>query len=231
LSAPSRPHAFFEYAEAILVAVLFALFAKTFVFEAFEIPSASMEPTLLVGDHVVVNKFLYGQATGPWRFLLPHRGVRRGDVVVFRAPHDPRIDLVKRAVAVPADRVSMKAKELSLDDAPVREPYVVHRDPDVFSSDAPAALRARDEMGPLTIPDGAFLALGDNRDNSRDSRFFGAVPLRLVKGRTLFVYWSVESRAETAGFRGRGAAVRRLLDTALHFFDRTRWRRSFRPVR
>ncbi|HEV8268370.1 MAG TPA: signal peptidase I, partial [Thermoanaerobaculia bacterium] len=103
MSAPSRPHAFFEYAEAILVAVLFALFAKTFVFEAFEIPSASMEPTLLVGDHVVVNKFLYGQAIGPWRFVLPHRGVRRGDVVVFRAPLDPRIDLVKRAVAVSAD--------------------------------------------------------------------------------------------------------------------------------
>ena len=213
------------------MAVLFALFAKTFVFEAFEIPSASMEPTLLVGDHVVVNKFLYGQAVGPWRFVLPHRGVRRGDVVVFRAPLDPKIDLVKRAVALPADTVAMSAKELSLDGAPVREPYVVHRDPDVYSGDAPAALRARDELGPLTIPDGTFLALGDNRDNSKDSRYFGPVPGRLVKGRPLFVYWSVESREESGGFRGRGAAVRRLLDTALHFFDRTRWRRTFRPVR
>ncbi len=206
-----------EYAEAILVAVLLALFAKAFVFEAFEIPTASMDPTLLPGDHVLVDKFVHAPHAGPWAALLPYRDVARGEVLVFRDPEDPPRDLIKRVVGVPGDTLSLERK-------------VLFRDPEVYGADsgAPAALRQRDGFAPLSLGPGSLFLMGDNRDDSRDSRYWGPLPGRLVKGRAVLVYWSY---AQERAFTGRGAGLRRLVDTAIHFFDRTRWGRTLRRIR
>jgi len=219
-----------EYVEAVLVAVVFALFVKAFLFEAYQVPTGSMEESLLVGDHVVVDKLAWAPRGLPWGPLLPHREIARGDVVVFRGPEDPGRDFIKRAVALGGETVEIRAKRLFVDGIERDEPNVVHRDPALLTGHAvPASLRGRDEMPPRTIPAGAFFALGDNRDESRDSRAWGPVARRLVKGRALFVYWSIRPPPEP--FAGRGAAVRRILDGAIHFFSRTRWERTFRVVR
>ncbi|HQR66529.1 MAG TPA: signal peptidase I [Thermoanaerobaculia bacterium] len=220
------------YAEAMLAAVLVALFFRTWVVEAFNIPSGSMEPGLLPGDHIVVNKFLYGRSAGPWGRLLPGREPARGDVVVFRSPAEPARDLVKRFVGLPGETVEIAAKRLVVDGSVREEPYAVHRDPDVLpkSPDVPKFLATRDHFGPVRLGAGEFLALGDNRDDSQDSRVFGPVPRGLLKGRAVLVYWSFEAGA-AGEVRGRGAGLRRFLDNALHFFERTRWARTGRPVR
>lgn len=219
-----------EYLEAVLVAVLFAFFVKAFLFEAYQIPSGSMEGGLLVGDHVVVDKLAWAPRGLPWGPLLPLREIARGDVVVFRGPEDPGRDFIKRAVALGGETVEIRAKRLFVDGLGRDEPYVVHRDPALLTGHAvPASLRGRDEMPPRTLPAGTFFALGDNRDESRDSRVWGPVERRLVKGRALFVYWSVRPPPEP--FAGRGAAVRRVLDGAIHFFSRTRWDRTLQVVR
>jgi signal peptidase I len=219
-----------DYAEAILVAVILALFAKAYVFEAFSIPSGSMEDGLLVGDHVLVDKLVYAPHRGPWRRLLPYRDVARGDVFVFRGTEDPGKDFIKRAVAVGGDTVAIVRKRLLVNGAVVKEPYAVHKDPRTLEgSDVPAMLRARDDFGPLVVQEGTVFALGDNRDDSQDSRFTGPVPLASVKGRALLVYWSYEEPERR--FTGRGASLRKALATAVHFFTRTRWERSFRVIR
>ena len=221
-----------EYAEALLVAVLVALFFRTWVVEAFKIPTSSMEPRLIPGDHVVVNKFVYGRCAGPWARLLPQRDPARGDVVVFRSPADPSRDLVKRFVGLPGETVEIAAKRLLVDGSALPEPYSVYSDPDVLPKgpEVPKALASRDHFGPLALPAEGFLALGDNRDDSQDSRFFGPVSRGLLKGCAVIVYWSFDDGA--AGVvRGRGANLRRFLDNALHFFDRTRWTRTGLPVR
>ena len=228
---PSRGFALLrEYLEAVLVAVVFALFVKAFLFEAYNIPSGSMEQNLLVGDHVVVDKLAWAPRNLPWGPLLPRREIVRGDVVVFRGPEDPGRDFIKRAVAFGGETVEIRGKRLFVGGVERDEPYVVHRDPALLTGVVvPASLRGRDEMAPRTLPAGTFLALGDNRDESRDSRTWGPVTRRLVKGRALFVYWSVRPPPEP--FAGRGAAVRRVLDGAVHFFSRTRWERTLQVVR
>jgi signal peptidase I len=229
-SLDTRVSTFREYLEAIVVAVILALYVKAYVFEAFQIPSASMEDNLLVGDHVLVNKFVYGPHAGPWRRLLPYRDVARGDVFVFRSPLTPQQDLIKRAVAVGGDTVAVSAKRLLVNGVPAVEPFVLHRDPQVFTGpDIPEARRGRDELEPLAVPAGRIFAMGDNRDNSQDSRFFGPVTAASVRGRALLVYWSLAPSDRE--FAGRGAELRKVLDTAVHFFVRTRWQRSFRVVR
>ena len=152
-----------------------------------------MEPSLLVGDHVLVNKFVHSWGDS-WleQRLLPKRPVRPNDVVVFRLPGDPTRDLVKRCVANSRDRVRIQDKSLMIDGLAAAEPWVVHRDEHVYppSRFLQDDLRYRDNYGPITVPDGRLFCLGDNRDYSRDSRFWGTVPLRNVRGRAFLIYWS-----------------------------------------
>jgi len=218
-----------ETAESVLVAAALALYFKGFVFQAFHVPSSSMENTVLTGDYVLVNKFAYGPHRGPWGRVLPYRDLSRGDVVVFRYPPDPGRDFIKRAVALAGDRIEIEAKTLRLNGLPVAEPYVVHRDEVTYGGDAPASLLRRDRFGPLAVAAGHFFAMGDNRDESQDSRFWGPAPLAHLEGRAVSVLWSV--RDGPRAFAGRGAALRRSLDTALHFLSRTRWERSFHAIR
>jgi signal peptidase I len=217
-----------EYFQAILVAVIFALFARTFLFQAFQVPSSSMERNILVGDHLIVNKFLFSRArSGFLSRLLPHRAVRRRDVIVFKFPEDPRRDFIKRVIALPGETVEIRDKDVYVEGIRLDEPYVVHSDDRVWPDDPklPESYRRRDQSRPFTVPPDSYFTLGDNRDNSYDSRFWGPVPAGNLKGRALVVYWSYP--LEPAARR----SVKELVAIALHFFRQTRWERTLQPVR
>ena len=218
-----------EYYEALLIAVIFVNFARIFVFQAFKIPTGSMEDNLKVGDHIIVNKFVYGpNGLGPFSGLIPIRDVERGDVIVFRYPQDPSTDFVKRVVGLPGDTIEIRDKRVFINDKPLDEPYVLHEDPLVFPDkiELPAQLRSRDQFGPFVVPEREYFAMGDNRDRSSDSRYWGTVPRSMIKGRAFMVYWSFESEPPPPG-SPIGARIRELADVAIHFFDRTRWQRTF----
>jgi signal peptidase I len=216
-AAPGRPRRSLarDYLEAVLVSVVLALFVRTFLVQAYVVPTGSMEDNILVGDHLIVNKFLYTPEGGPLAGLLPRRPVRAGDVFVFKFPDDPSRDFVKRAIGLPGDRVEIRDKVVYVNEAPLREPEINHADRNVY------AAGRRDQFGPIRVPEGQIFALGDNRDLSNDSRFWGTVPIANVKGRALLVYWSAPPAPP-----GRGL-WRRIAD----FFERTRWDRTFQPVR
>jgi signal peptidase I len=180
-----------EYVEAILWALVLTALLRTFVIQAFRIPSESMVKTLLVGDFLFVNKFEYGAKIPFTHLRLPGlRKPRRGDVIVFRSPRDPGKDLVKRCIAVGGQTIEIKDKTVVVDGRPLDEPYVIHIDPNL----RPAALDPRDNFGPYTVPSGDLFMMGDNRDNSEDSRYLGPVDMDLVKGRAMFFYWSWDAK-------------------------------------
>ncbi|HVS14964.1 MAG TPA: signal peptidase I [Thermoanaerobaculia bacterium] len=176
-----------EGAEVALCAVVLALFVRTFLFQAFHVPSDSMAPTLRAGDQVLVNKFVF---RGGWP--LPAREPRPYDLALFRLASDPDELLVKRCVAVEGERVELVDKQLRIDGHAIREPWAVHGDDRTYprSRFVPRELRARDNFGPRTVPPGHLFFLGDNRDYSRDSRSFGAVPRSAILGRPVLVFWS-----------------------------------------
>jgi signal peptidase I len=179
-----------EYFESLVIAVVLALFVRTWVFQAFKIPSGSMEPNLLVGDHLIVNKMLFAPAaTGVERALLPHRAIRRGDVIVFKSPEEPDRDLIKRVIGLPGDRLELRRKRVYVNGQPLEEPYVQFLE--APSTDGPERVGdLRESYGPVTVPDGQYFMMGDNRDNSQDSRYWGFLPGSYVKGRALFIYFS-----------------------------------------
>jgi signal peptidase I len=217
-----------ERADPLIAAVIFALFARTFLFQAFAVPSSSMEKNVLTGDRLLVNKFLFAaQSRGPLGRLMPERPVRRGDVVIFRFPEDPRRDFIKRVVALPGESLEIRDKRVFLDGRPLEEPYAFHADDSVWPDDPSIAenRRRRDQLPSTRIPAGTYFVMGDNRDDSNDSRFWGPVPAGNVKGRALFVYWSVRPRSSTAPGRGGG------LRSPIELLRRTRWDRAFLPVR
>lgn len=215
-----------EYFEVVLVAVVFALFVRTFLLQAFVVPSASMERTVLVGDHLVVNKFAFApHRESPLARLLPYRPVRRGDVFVFKFPEDPQRDFIKRVVALPGDTLRIQDKEVYVNGIRQSDEHVWHEEARVWPDDRelPEALRRRDQLGPIQIPPDSYFAMGDNRDTSYDSRFWGPVAASAIKGRALFVYWSFPP--QDAGTRAGP------LRQALRLITDTRWSRTFRPVR
>jgi len=233
-TAETRPHPVWrEYLEALLVAGLFLGFTNTFVLKTFYIPSGSMEDTLLVGDHLIVNRYIFGPEGALGR-LLPGRSPHRGDVVVFRSPEDPGIDLVKRLIGLPGDRIEMKRKQLYVNDRPVTDDgYAIHKDPRI--GDERTAfnyqLYRRDNFGPIAVPEGHYFCLGDNRDQSYDSRYWGAVPEHYVKGRAFLIYWSYGGETPDGQWPGWLAKAGQLGRTAVGFFTKTRWGRTFRIVR
>lgn len=183
----------------LLTATVLALFARTFVLQGFRIPSSSMAPGLLAGDYVVVDKFIFDPAASALEArLLPLRPIRRGDVVVFKLPAEPRRDFVKRCVGLPGDTVEIRDRLLWLNGRPIDESGYLSP-----ASAAPpvARLRPRDDFGPLTVPARQYFCLGDNRDDSDDSRFFGTVPASYVKGRVVPVYGSIAAAGESGGQR------------------------------
>jgi len=187
---PAKKSTVREYSESILIALVLAMFIRTFVVQAFKIPSGSMEPTLLIGDHLLVNKFIYGiknPLTGAtW---IPLKNPARRDIIVFQYPVNPDQDFIKRVIGIEGDVVEMKDKKLMVNGEPFAVEGAVYRDPNII----PGALKPRDNFGPVTVPKGSLFVMGDNRDNSYDSRFWKFVKLSNVKGKAIMLYWSWNS--------------------------------------
>ena len=179
-----RQTIFWEYFEAIAWAVGLAFIMVTFIVQAFTIPSGSMLNTLQIGDYLLVNKFLYG-LKNPFtdNYLVRGKDPQIGDIIVFRYPKDPSIDFIKRIVGVPGDTLEMRDKVLIRNGMPVTEPFVQHTQADIM-------IPERDNWGPITVPEDQYFTMGDNRDDSHDSRFWGFVPRTSIKGKAWRIYWS-----------------------------------------
>jgi signal peptidase I len=225
------------------VTIVLLLFGTTNLLQAFVIPTGSMEDTLLVGDHLLVDKLAYSPADSLSKHLLPYCDVRRGDIIVFRYPIDISQTFVKRCIGVPGDHIHLQAKRLFLNGRAVDEPYVYHKSGYIDSyrdyfPNAPGAglpAPARDMLanhvadGDVVVPDGYYFAMGDNRDNSLDSRYWGFVPRGNIIGKPLIIYWSYN--ASTAALTDTGVNLPHLIDMVIHFPSKTRWERTFRLLR
>ena len=179
-----------ENIEAILIAIVLALFIRTFVVQAFKIPSGSMKETLQIGDHILVNKFLYGVKL-PFvdKTIIPFKDPKRGDIVVFKFPKEPDKDYIKRVVGVAGDVISIRNKKVYVNGQLQKNSHIMHTDPHIY----PAIVQPRDNMKPRTVPPDSIFVMGDNRDNSYDSRFWGFVNLKAVRGKAFIIYWSWNS--------------------------------------
>jgi signal peptidase I len=195
-----------EYFESICIAVILALFVRTFIVQAFKIPTGSMENNLLIGDHLLVNKFVYAPTTTRLEgMLLPIDPIRRGDIVVFKYPEDPERDFIKRVIGLPGETIELKTKKVYIDGKPLDEPYVQFLiPPDEEGGNGDFDVRV--QYGPVTVPEGHYFMMGDNRDNSQDSRYWGFLPRDYVKGRALFVYFSIGE--DTGGLGGVVTGIR-----------------------
>jgi signal peptidase I len=240
---------FTEFFESLLVTILLALFGTTFIVQAFKIPSESMQPTLLVGDHLLVNKFVF-EGTGAWyEKLLPYRPILRGDIIVFKFPFDDHPHYVKRVIGLPGDHIRIINNEVYRNGKKLAEPYVVH-DPsgdDPTVENFPPADKRVSQIGlrpewsaeirryidgdELIVPPGHYFVMGDNRDRSWDSRYWGFVDHAAVMGRPMLIYWSVEATSEDYGDRTVSGSLHGIEQTFVHLPSRTRWHRMLRGVR
>jgi signal peptidase I len=226
------------WTEALVIAFLFLMFANTYVVQTFYIPSGSMEETLLVGDHLLVNRFIYGPAvTDLERSLLPGRPVRRGDILIFRSLEDPNLEaVVKRCVAVAGDTVELRNRQLLINGEAMNETgYAVHKPPEGlspidrrrFQRMATARL---DNFGPLEVPEDHVFCMGDNRYNSHDSRAWGPLPRSHIKGRALIIYWSYDDPNGDGRLPGAGNRLGRLGSTLINLPRHSRWERTFQLI-
>jgi len=176
-----------EYVESIIIAILIALFIRTFLICAYKIPSRSMVPTLLVGDHILVSKFIYGVKIPLLRrTLIPFRDPQRGEIVVFIFPNDRSKDFIKRVIGVAGDKIEIKNKKIFINDQEFKDTYGIFSDSLIL----PQSLQPRDNFGPIIVPEKSIFVMGDNRDESLDSRFWGFVDLKDVEGKAFVIYWS-----------------------------------------
>jgi len=209
-----------EYFESLVIAVVLALFIRTFVVQAFKIPTGSMEPNLLIGDHLLVNKLVFGPyMSGVEGTLLPMKEIARHEVIVFKYPEEPERDFIKRVIGLPGDEIEVRHKRVYVNGTLLDEPYAHYLEPPPPmphemepGSGPPPGGDPRDNYGPVTVPPKHYFVMGDNRDNSQDSRYWGFLPREYVKGRALVIYWSYEAEA------GNIVAA-------------TRWRRLLHQVR
>jgi signal peptidase I len=226
------------------VTIVLLLFATTTLVQAFVIPSASMQDTLLVGDHLLVDKLVYAPGGPVSKGVLPYRDVRRGDIIVFRYPMNIKEDYVKRAVGLPGDHIKLVNKQLWLNGHPVQEPYAIHSTAyiDTYRDNFPvgpagpglyppavAMLENNVVNGELVVPPDTVFAMGDNRDDSLDSRYWGFVPRENIVGTPLIIYWSYD--ASTADLTNGNIGIDHIVDVVAHFFTKTRWSRTFKLIR
>lgn len=239
---------FADYFESLLFTILIALFGTTFVVQAFKIPSQSMEPTLLVGDHVLVNKFIFGGHGAWYEKLLPYRAIRRGDIIVFKFPYDDHSHYVKRVIGVPGDRIRIENERVYVNSKPLSEPYVIHdvsaQDP-VDKNFPPSdpysyGFRLRPEWaariadyirdGQLVVPPDHYFVMGDNRDESSDSRYWGFVNRDAIMGRPVVIYWSVDATSQDYEELGVDGTLHGMFEALIHLPSATRWHRFPREV-
>ena len=208
-----------EYAEVVLVCVIAVIFLRAFVFQQSEIPSGSMEDTLLVGDYIIVNRFLYAPTSFEWeRILLPSREIRHGDVVVFKKPQEPELDFIKRVVALPGDKVELHLGRLFVNGHEVDEPYIN----DLY--------RTRSSFGPIEVEPDHYFLMGDHRNSSSDSRIWGTVPAHLIKGRACWILLSTNPRPNDLDPEGK-VTLRSLGRKMVNLVFNARWDRALRPIR
>ncbi len=237
-----------EFAQSLAVVLVTGLFIITFILQAFEIPSSSMEDTLLIGDHVFVDRVAYAPRSrwvGP---LVPYRDIRRNDIVVFLSPAEAGLFVVKRIIGIPGDHLHLKDGKVYLNGQPQQEPYVIrsrgdynpYRDnfpavPASFGAATTAdwnlAMPSHVRDGDLVVPPDSYFAMGDNRDISYDSRYWGFIPRENIIGRPMFIYWSFETPPGQYQKTSMGDRLAFIGKVVIHFFDQTRWRRMFKLVR
>jgi signal peptidase I len=222
-----------EYFESIVIAVILAFFIRTFVVQAFKIPTGSMEENLLIGDHLLVNKFLFAPTASPLeRAVLPIGTIARGNVIVFKYPEEPERDFIKRVIGLPGETVELREKKVYIDGKPLDEPYVHFLQPPGVGGEfhEVTSFDVRERYGPVTVPPNHYFVMGDNRDNSQDSRYWGFLPRDYVKGKALVIYWSYESDREDYQETGLVATAKGFASVFVHFFTRTRWARMFHQI-
>lgn len=210
-----------EYFESIVITAVIALFATTFVVQAFKIPTGSMESNLLIGDHLLVNKFVYGLHDGFLGKILPYKDLKRGDVIVFKFPQNPDVAYVKRLIGLPGDHLEMIGRTVYINNNPLTEKYTQYSE----------SSSAYEHFGPYDIPEGQYFAMGDNRDNSQDSRYWGTVPRDHIIGKALVIYWSFETPGDEYLQTSIKDRIRQFTDVLLNFLTKTRWSRSFKVIR
>ena len=238
-----------EFLASLAAVLVTGLFIITFVLQAFEIPSSSMENTLLIGDHVFVNRVQFAPATHWMGPLMPYREIRRGDIVVFLSPAEPGLYVVKRIIGVPGDRIHLRNGVVFRNGEKLDEPYVIHNTdegPNDYRDNFPAVppsdynrlfpdwqqnLPQYIQGDDVVVPADSYFAMGDNRDVSYDSRYWGFIPKENVIGRPMFIYWSFETPPNQYMHTAIGERIGFLAHVVLHFFDETRWRRTMRVVR
>ncbi len=235
-----------EFCASLASVLVVGLFIITFCLQAFEIPSSSMENTLLIGDHVFVDRVLLSPATR-WFPLIPYRQVQRGDIVVFLSPAEPGLYVVKRVIGIPGDRIHLRDKTVYRNGQRLQEPYAIHNDTyDPYRDNFPAVppseaanvtpewqltMRQHLQEGDLVVPPDSYFAMGDNRDVSYDSRYWGFIPGENVIGRPMFIYWSFRTPADQYRKNTVADRVGFLVHIVFHFFDQTRWSRMLKVVR
>ena len=224
------------------VTILLLLFGTTTLVQAFVIPTGSMEDTLLIGDHLLVDKLAYAPAGAISKNFLPYSAVKRGDIIVFRYPVDIQQTFVKRAIGVPGDHIRLLNKQVYLNGKQLTEPYVVHKssyieayrdnfpgEPNsMISPDAVTMLEKNVVNGEVVVPPGHYFAMGDNRDSSLDSRYWGFVPRENIIGKPLIIYWSYD--APTEALSSPSIGIDHIMDLATHFFSKTRWSRTLNLI-
>ena len=232
--------------QSLLGTVVIAVFVITFIVQAFQIPSGSMENTLLIGDYLLVNKLCYGGNRGLGSYIMPYQKIRRGDIIVFHYPVDPQQHFVKRVIGVPGDHLRMVNKRVWINGVLLEEPYVHYGDPSInmFRDNFPRIdiaafgmegkwwleMRKLVEDGQLIVPEGHYFVMGDNRDDSQDSRFWGFVPRENIIGRPLLIYWSVQAWDGGPTTATVGGRLYRFAYALTHIFHITRWNRTLRRV-
>jgi signal peptidase I len=212
---PFRKSVVREYFETIIIAVVLALFMRTFVVQAFKIPTGSMEPNLLIGDHLLVNKFVFAPTlSSAERAILPITGIRRGDIVVFKYPEDTERDFIKRVIGLPGETIELRQHRIHVNGTAIEEPYARYQPRSAGPGGGETTSDdVRDHYGPVVVPAGSVFVMGDNRDNSQDSRYWGFLPKGNIKGKALMIYWSFDSS-----------------EGGLNLFTQTRWARLLHQI-
>ena len=228
-----------ETIKIVVHALILAMIVRIFFYQPFNIPSGSMKQTLLVGDYLFVSKLAYGYSrySFPWG-IVPISGrifgaePKRGDVVVFKLPRDNSTDFIKRVIGLPGETLEVRQKKVYINGKPLDEPYTHFLTAPAGSAfHEETSFDVRDQYGPVTIPPDHYFMMGDNRDNSQDSRYWGFLPRENIKGRALLIYWSYEAEREEYEEAGAGETVKGLFSVFTHFFTRTRWDRMLHQIR
>lgn len=238
-----------EYLESLLVTVILALFGTSFVVQAFKIPSQSMERTLLVGDHLLVNKFIFGGRGAWYDRLLPYRRLQRGDIIVFKFPYQDHPHFVKRVIGLPGDRLKIVDQQVYVNGKALNEPYVVHDaasgyDPlnytfppvgnqmylSLVQPEWAHEIRRYIQGDELVVPEEKYFAMGDNRDHSLDSRYWGFVDRDAIMGRPFLIYWSIDANSNDYSDSSFSQRLVGIFDTLMHLPNRTRWSRMLHTV-